>query len=151
MNTQYQTSFRSGLAIVFLILLNSLTLIKLKAQDFIVAPGVTKTLTTSDRNLNVHKLILGDNSTILIPPSMTGWDVIADDVVIGQNVKIIGIGSAGKPGSNGAKGASATQNCQLGGNGQNGVIGLNGAAGKSINLKLRIRSFGNLHIQVYAG
>ena len=97
MNTQYQTSFRSGLAIVFLILLNSLTLIKLKAQDFIVAPGVTKTLTTSDRNLNVHKLILGDNSTILIPPSMTGWDVIADDVVIGQNVKIIGIGSAGKP------------------------------------------------------
>ncbi|HEY0679944.1 MAG TPA: hypothetical protein VGD17_16785 [Chitinophagaceae bacterium] len=122
----------------------------LTAQDLIFAPGSTKVLTAEDRILSLKKFTLGDNVTIIIPPTMNGWTVTATDVTIGNNVKIIGQSNYGYGGASGSS-AGAAPNCMKGSNGMNGANGAAGMIGKSISLNLKIRNIGSLTINIPGG
>ena len=120
------------------------------SQELIIPAGKTKTLTDSERNLSLQKLVLGDNVTIIIPASLDGWTVTANDVTIGNNVKILGDGAYGEHGLTGSSGNIATINStrviiRSGGDGGNG------STGKIIELNLKIRSIGSLMINVNGG
>jgi hypothetical protein len=122
-----------------------------QAQDLTIASGTTKTLTAVERTLTLHKLVLGDNCTIIIPATLDGWTVTADDAQIGTNVKILGSGISGINGVKGTDGVNTTTSCQLGIQGANGVKGGIGTNGKNVLLHLRLRSLGSLQINVNGG
>lgn len=125
--------------------------VEAQAQDLVIAAGTTKTLTAAERTMTLRKLTIGDNAVIVIPASMDGWTVVADDVSIGMNVRIVGNGVNGNSGTNGNHAVHATQPCVNGLAGQLGTPGVNGTNGKMIELRLKIRSFGSLNVSVVGG
>lgn len=131
---------------VFLISLASFS----QQSDFTVAPGTQRTLTPAERTLSLKNFTLGDNCSIIIPPSMDGWTVTATDVTIGKNVQIVGMGAHGGAGTAGITGATGAS-CMPGGNGGNGSVGVPGGHGKNVSLSLRIRNIGSLRVNVIGG
>src|SRR6185503_16743298 len=89
-----------------LVLLISLTSFS-QQTDFTVAAGTQKTLAPEEQTLSVKTFNLGDGCTIIIPSSMSGWTVTAEDVTIGKNVKILGQGTNGASGANGISSSGA--------------------------------------------
>ena len=118
--------------------------------DFTIPAGTQKTLVLAEQTLSLKTFNLGDDCTIIIPSTMSGWTVTADDVTIGKNVRIIGQGTNGASGANGTYGAIGAS-CQMGMNGAVGGNGSNGVPGKNVSLTLRIRKIGSLTINVIGG
>jgi hypothetical protein len=118
---------------------------------FELGNGKTRTLSVTERYLLIDMLTLGDNSTIIVPPEMDGWTVIANEAVIGKNVTIMASGSAGVgggygyPGVNGEKGGAKPTGGSIGGRGDDGK------PGKNIHLTLNIRSIGSLVVITNGG
>lgn len=125
-------------------------LLSFSQTDFSVPAGEQRTLTATERSLSLKTFSLGDNCTIVIPPSMDGWTVTAAEATIGTNVTIMGQAVNGTPGPAGAT-ASNGSSCMAGYNGSSGTIGSNGASGKNISLNLRIKDIGSLTIIANGG
>lgn len=126
-------------------------LLTAQLKEFIVEAGAQRTLTSTERTLSLKTLSLGDNATIIIPPTMDGWTVTATDASIGNNVRIIGVGVNGYNGMPGTTGINGQNYCLAGYPGGKGGNGTYGTPGKNVSLNLKIRSIGKLTVSVKGG
>jgi hypothetical protein len=100
--------------------------------------------------LHLDRLVLEDGATLRVAPGIEHLRLTANDVSIGNNVRLLG---AGKDGVTGASAGAPAEvgSCEDGATGQPGVSGTSGGNGVSLELSLGLRSFGSLLLDTHGG
>ena len=122
-----------------------------QATDLVVPAGETYTITESQRELKLKKLVLGDKATINFASGVGYWDVSAEQVEIGRDVVINGRGAAGAAGQAGSDSEGRAAECKAGARGGDGAVGAAGANGVDMQLQLHVVQLGSLNIYADGG
>jgi hypothetical protein len=125
--------------------------VSVQAADLIIANGETYTVTESQRDLQLEKLIIGDKATIKFASGVTYWDMSAKYAEIGRDVVIDGRGVEGAKGLSAAVIVDRAANCAKGKRGADGEAGARGGNGVDIQMNLAIAKLASLKIVVDGG
>lgn len=120
-------------------------------NELILRPGETYQIQSSQSELNLQKLHLGDNSVITFADDVDHWFVEAGEVVIGKNVFIQASGNNGQIGSDSTDLNATGTNCRAGQSGEAGVAGKPGDDGVSVQLRLGLLKLETLKIDTSGG
>ncbi len=124
----------------------------LSAEEIKAKQGETIKIDATQRLIQLDKLILEDDSTLLLDANMGQFSLFAKYVEIGNNVQILGVGNNAKETKpNASSFENLNKECFSGIDGQTGVSGDPGQNGIDINLSLAIAKLGNLEINTTGG
>ena len=101
--------------------------------------------------LQLDRLIMEDNSTLIINSDLREWLLTAEYVEIGNNVRIIANGSHGTNANNITQPYPENTQCSDAQNGQDAQSGSSGYDGVNLELDLNIARFGSLTIESTGG
>ena len=121
------------------------------AEQLHVKAGQSVTLDGKKSVLVLDTLELDDNSTLIIPSSMSQIQIQASKAIFGQHTRILAVGADGAAGKAGVSQTGQAARCEPGANGGNGSPGNNGSDGVEVNLTLRIAAIGSLAIDTHGG
>ena len=123
---------------------------QIEMDEFRVSRGATYTITGVEASMRVQRWIVEDGATIQLGDDVDAWRIEAADVSIGSDVRILGRGRDGVPGSYGRPGRWGGPR-ELGGNGGAGTHGSDGSAGKNATIVMGVREIHGLTIDVRGG
>ena len=133
-----------------LLVISALSLPALSA-DFRVKAGEDVTISQSQTRLQVDQFILEDGATIRFAPGVKRWQVSAAHTEVGENVTIMGTGSAGADGAPGDDAKGQAPECEDGKAGKPGKPGAAGEAAVVIAMNLKISRWGSMTIDTRGG
>lgn len=139
-------SFRSPLAALVLV-----SAYPLLAERLEIPAGSTYEVGTSEQNLVLEELHIGDGAVVRFAPGVDSWRMEAARAVIGTDVVIDASGQAGSDGKAGSTQSGAAEICTDGKGGGSGESGAPGGAGVDIDLRLGLVSLGRLAVNSSGG
>lgn len=121
------------------------------AADLVVEEGQSFSLPAGQSVFDLDELVLKDGSTLFVNNGQSTVMIRAKKVSVGDNVEIIGSGSAGSVGVNGKSISGSAQKCAKPLHGESGSQGGDGADGIDLNLDWGIHAFGSLKVDLSGG
>ncbi len=125
--------------------------VSVQASELIIASGETYTITQEQRELQLKKLVIGNNATIKFAQGVAYWDMSADYVDIGSGVVIDGRGADGATGLSAVAITERAGNCENGKRGGDGEAGIRGGNGVDIQMRLIVAKLGSMKVTVDGG
>ena len=116
-----------------------------------VQQGQVYRVSDEEAIIQVHRLIMEDDSTIELSEDVSRLEIRAQEVIIHDRVVIMARGADGADGGDGTTPGGSVALCSEGRAGGLGRDGLNGGNGKNVDIVMGVVSIGSLFIDVSGG
>ncbi len=132
------------------IALSTLAMPAFAGQELVIRSGETYHV-SSPQTLRLDRLVMEDNSRIVVAPGLRSWGLEAGRASLGNGVRIEARGAAGAEGAAGASVAGQANTCKSGQPGGAGEAGKAGINGTDLRLRLGLVSVGGLTVDSSGG
>lgn len=136
--------------VIFVTFYSKIALSADDARVLVINDGQVHTMNATNGFIQYDSLVLRSNATLIIETSLQQVTLVANNVEIGDNTKIIAVGAHGDANFN-AEMPEAVESCKKTVDGTQGLAGKNGHNGINLSLNWAINSFGSIEIDTRGG